>query len=73
MEGTVPPHTQRMSPSERFPVNVRFFPSTLGCVPLIVAVIITSSALGEVTVIELILFVGMIRPKLVRMAMTPSQ
>jgi len=62
-----------MSLSVRFPVNVRFFPSTLESIPLIVAVIITSSALGEVTVIELILFVGMFRPKLVRIAITPSQ
>ena len=46
-----------MERSDGFPVNVRFFPSTLESIPLIVAVIITSSALGEVTVIELILSV----------------
>ena len=73
MEGTVPPHTQRMPRSDGFPVNVRFFPSTLKSIPVIVAVIITSSALGEVTVIELILPVEMFRPKVVRMAITPSQ
>jgi len=71
--GTVPPHLQRITRFDGFPVNVRFFPSTLESVPLIVAVITTSSALGEITVIELILFVGMFRPKLVWMAITPSQ
>ena len=73
MEGTVPSHIQRMPRSDGFPVDVRLFPSTLECIPLIVAVMITSSALGEVTVIELILPVEMDTPKLVRMATMLSQ
>ena len=76
MEGTVPPHTQRMPRSDCFPVNVTFFPSTLESIPLIVAIMITCSALGELTVIELILSVvslEMDTPKLVRMATMLSQ
>jgi hypothetical protein len=45
----------------------------LESIPLVVAVIIISSALGEVTVIELILSVEMDTPKLVRMATMLSQ
>jgi hypothetical protein len=62
-----------MPRSDGFPVKVRLFPSTLESIPLIVAVIITSSALGELTVIELILSVEMDTPMVVRMATMLSQ